>query len=87
MIRSLAKDVDAMTKDWSKILKFFNNIETVHGICPNCKEDVVLLSVVSDYYRCTSCGDDVKQYVNGSIKYLRLDDKDLQWLKENPSSE
>ncbi len=83
----MAKDVDAMTKDWSKIYKFFNNIETVNGLCPECNEDVILISLVSDYYRCTNCGENIKQYINGRIRYLTLDDRDRQWLKENPSSE
>tara|TARA_B100000700_G_scaffold221796_1_gene244222 strand:+ start:148 stop:399 length:252 start_codon:yes stop_codon:yes gene_type:complete len=83
----LAKDADAM-KAWTKLLKFFNNIETVHGICPGCREEVVLLSLVQDYYRCTSCGEDTKQYINGHIKYLSVNSKDKEWLeKENPSSE
>ena len=63
------------------------HIDTVHGICPQCQEDTLLVAVVSDYYRCTSCGEDTRQYINGSIKYLKLDDKDREWLKENQSSE
>ena len=62
-------------------------IDTVHGICPHCSEDTLLVAVVTDYYRCTSCGEDTRQYVNGSIKYLKLDKKDREWLKENQSSE
>jgi len=62
-------------------------IDTVHGICPHCSEDTLLVAVVTDYYRCTTCGEDTKQYVNGSIKYLKLDNKDRQWLKENRSTE
>jgi|TARA_R100001015_G_C4550301_1_gene112313 hypothetical protein len=63
------------------------HIDTVHGICPQCQEDTLLVAVVSDYYRCTSCGEDTRQYINGSIKYLKLDEKDREWLKENQSSE
>ena len=48
---------------------------------------VMLKVIVKDYYRCTVCGEDTKQYVNGSIKYLKLDKNDRQWLKENQSSE
>ena len=62
-------------------------IDTVHGICPHCSEDTLLVAVVTDYYRCTTCGEDTRQYVNGSIKYLKLDRKDREWLKENQSSE
>jgi len=57
------------------------HIDTVAGICPECDEDTILVAIVSDYYRCTNCGYDVRQYVNGSIKYLKLDGADKEWLK------
>jgi uncharacterized protein (DUF983 family) len=57
------------------------NIHTVSGVCPECEEDTVLVSIVTDYYRCTNCGHDTRQYVNGSIKYLKLNKEDIQWLK------
>ena len=56
-------------------------IDTVHGICPHCTEDTLLVAVVTDYYRCTSCGEDTRQYVNGSIKYLKLDDHDRAFVQ------
>ena len=62
-------------------------IDTVHGECPHCHEDTLLVAVVSDYYRCTSCGEDTRQYINGAIKYLKLNEIDREWLKENRSSE
>ena len=49
-------------------------IDTVHGICPHCDEDTLLVAIVTDYYKCTHCGQETRQYVNGSIKYLKLDD-------------
>ena len=63
------------------------HIDTVSGVCPECEEDTILIAIVTDYYRCTNCGYDVKQYVNGSIKYLRLDEEDTKWLKRNNPSE
>jgi uncharacterized protein (DUF983 family) len=57
------------------------HIETVSGVCPECEEETLLIAIVTDFYRCTNCGYDVKQYVNGSIKYLKLDDEDTKWLK------
>lgn len=63
------------------------HIETVSGVCPECEEDTILIAIVTDYYRCTNCGYDVKQYVNGSIKYLKLDEEDTKWLKRNNPSE
>ena len=58
------------------------HIDTVSGICPECEEDTILIAIVTDYYRCTNCGYDVRQYVNGSIKYLKLDNEDKKWLKD-----
>lgn len=57
-------------------------VRTVHGICPECGEETMLVSVVTDYYRCTMCGEDTKQYVNGSIKYLKLTKEDYEWLEK-----
>jgi hypothetical protein len=77
-----------MTKDRSHIIKL-GNIETV-AFAQNAKkfahtveEDAILVAIVTDYFRCTNCGYDVKQYVNGSIKYLKLDDQDVEWLRKN----
>ena len=47
----------------------------VHGICPNCKELTVLVSVLDNIYKCTNCGDELEQYVNGDIKYLPINKK------------
>ena len=59
------------------------HIDTVNGICPECEEDTILVAIVTDFYKCTNCGYDVKQYVNGSIKYLKLEDQDVEWLRKN----
>jgi len=58
------------------------HIDTVSGVCPECQEDTILIAIVTDFYRCTNCGYDVRQYVNGSIKYLKLDNEDKKWLKD-----
>ena len=58
-------------------------IDTVHGICPQCEEQAILVAIVTDYYRCTNCGEDTRQYVNGSIKYLRITNEDKRWLKKH----
>ena len=65
-------------------------IDTVHGNCPHCDEDTLLVAIVTDYYKCTHCGQETRQYVNGSIKYLKLDDKDkalVQRIKLNEENE
>ena len=61
-------------------------IDTVHGICPHCGEDTLLVAIVSDYYRCTVCGEDTKQYINGAIKYLKLTKEDYEWLEKQKAS-
>ena len=67
----------------SNKFKVFNKIDTVHGICEECEEDSILVAIVSDFYRCTNCGHDTKQHINGSIRYLKLDESDKKWIKEN----
>tara|TARA_R110000764_G_scaffold138975_1_gene226961 strand:- start:250 stop:474 length:225 start_codon:yes stop_codon:yes gene_type:complete len=64
----------------NKLYKLFTNIDTVNGICEECEQDSILVSIVSDFYRCTNCGHDTKQHVNGSIRYLKLDELDKKWL-------
>ena len=66
-----------------KSIKVFQKIDTVHGICEECEEDVILVAIVSEFYRCTNCGHDTKQHINGSIRYLKLDESDKQWIKDN----
>ena len=72
-----------MVKD--KLNQFLESIDTVHGHCPHCGEESILAAIVTDYYRCTVCGEDTKQYVNGSIKYLKITEEDEKWLKKRNS--
>ena len=65
----------------------FLDTEIVSGHCPECHMYTILVGLTRSYYRCTNCGENIKQYINGRIRYLTLDDRDRQWLKENPSSE
>ena len=58
-------------------------IDNVLGICPECKEEAFLVAIVHDYYRCTNCGEDTKQYVNGVIKYMKLKESDKDYIKKN----
>ena len=75
-----------MTID-KKTIKLFQKIDTVHGHCEECEEESILVAIVQEYYRCTNCGSDTKQHVNGSIRYLKLSENDKEWLRKNPSSE
>ena len=48
------------------------NPEITAGICPHCDMQVSFVSIVNDQYRCMTCGEDVKQEINGVIKYLPI---------------
>ena len=50
--------------------------------CEECEEKTVLVAIVKDYYRCTSCGADTLQHINGRIRYLQLNDLDKKKLLE-----
>jgi len=56
-------------------------IDTVHGECPHCNEETLLVAIVTDFYKCTLCGEETRQYVNGSIKYLKLDERDREFIQ------
>ena len=62
-----------MTRKPRKIkrsLKLDARIE--HGICPYCNLLSPLLFLYKDFYRCSLCGEEVEQYVNGVIKYIPI---------------
>ena len=61
----------------------FHNIDTVTGYCHDCQEDSILVAIVSEFYRCTNCGADTKQHINGKIRYIRLTDEDKEYLKNH----
>jgi len=60
----------------------FSKIDTVHGFCEECEEDTILVAIVTDYYRCTNCGFDTKQHVNGRIRYMQLSETDKKYIKD-----
>ena len=59
------------------------NPEISPGVCPHCQEMSDFISIVNDYYRCITCGADVKQYINGVIKYIPLGKEKIE---EEPGS-
>ena len=67
----------------SKSFKIFHKIDTVHGYCEEWDEDSILVAIVSDFYRCTNCGADTRQHINGSIRYLKLSESDKAYIKAN----
>jgi len=44
--------------------------EIVNGKCPTCEELTMLIGLSREFYRCVSCGADLEQNVNGSIRYI-----------------
>ena len=54
----------------------FNKIdlrtEVVTGRCPTCDRPTVMISLVTDRYRCINCGENLEQKVNGVISYLPI---------------
>ena len=54
----------------------FNKIdlrtEVVTGRCPTCDQPTVMISLVTDRYRCINCGENLEQKVNGVISYLPI---------------
>lgn len=64
-----------------KTFKLFSKIDTVTGHCDHCNEETILVAIVTDFYRCTNCGSDTKQHINGRIRYLQLSEEDKNFLK------
>jgi len=67
----------------TKLYKIFSKIDTVHGYCEECEEESILVAIVSDFYRCTNCGHDTKQHINGRIRYMSLTEEDKNFIKNN----
>tara|TARA_R110000744_G_scaffold232096_1_gene350174 strand:- start:295 stop:504 length:210 start_codon:yes stop_codon:yes gene_type:complete len=44
--------------------------EIVTGTCDGCKLNTVLVGINGEFFRCTNCGKDLEQKVNGVIKYI-----------------
>ena len=46
--------------------------EIVNGVCPKCVQPTVLISLYETMYKCTSCGENLEQKVNGVISYIPM---------------
>jgi uncharacterized protein (DUF983 family) len=44
--------------------------QVVNGICPTCTEESIFVSLYKTIYRCTNCGADIEQKINGKISYM-----------------
>ena len=60
--------------------KLFNT-EIVTGTCPTCDQKTLLVGIANSYYRCSACGMDLEQKVNGVIKYIIADKNTEMTLK------
>jgi hypothetical protein len=68
-------------------IKLFDKIDTVQGHCEYCQEESIMVAIVNEFYRCTNCGEDTKQHVNGRIRYMQLTDSDIDYIKKNGKTE
>ena len=55
---------------WGRGMQF--NAEIVNGVCPTCSQNSVLISLCANNYRCTTCGQDMEQKINGVITYIPI---------------
>ena len=44
--------------------------EVVNGVCPTCQAAAIFVSITEAFYRCSNCGTDLEQKVNGVIQYI-----------------
>ena len=43
--------------------------EIEYGVCPDCAKESILISV-DQYFKCTRCGTELEQKINGKISYI-----------------
>jgi uncharacterized protein (DUF983 family) len=46
--------------------------EIVNGICPSCDNPTVFVSLYESLYKCTTCGNQLEQKINGVISYIPM---------------
>ena len=56
--------------------------EVVNGVCPNCHQNGVLVSLFKCHYRCVTCGSDLEQKVNGVISYIPMGNPNTRMVVE-----
>ena len=65
----LSSLVEEISKDMFGI-----RVRVEWGRCPYCESVTQMLSTQVGYFRCSTCREITKQYVNGKIAYLPVDD-------------
>ena len=66
-----------------KFLKF--RPEITPGVCPHCELPSTFISIVNDLFKCMHCGEEVRQRINGVIKYLPLGSDKIETEEEHGS--
>ena len=60
-----------MTHDKGPFGKAFDvAAQVVNGRCPICTQESIFISLYKTIFRCTTCGADIEQKINGKISYM-----------------
>ena len=65
--------VNSLVEEISKDM-FGVRVRVEWGRCPYCDNITQMLSTHKGYFRCSTCREMTKQYINGKIAYLPVDD-------------
>jgi uncharacterized protein (DUF983 family) len=60
--------------------------QVTNGTCPHCAELSIFVSINPEIFRCTTCGADCRQYINGKISYLPILSTNSPIAKDGPQS-
>jgi len=64
-------------------MKFVTQV--VSGVCPDCSRPTVLVSI-EHFFKCTRCGCELEQKVNGKISYIPSGVKNIHMILEQENS-
>ena len=59
--------------------------EVVNGVCPDCERPSVLISI-ERFFKCTRCGSELEQKVNGKISYIPCGNERHYLFSKGPHS-
>ena len=60
--------------------------QVTNGVCPACVTNSIFISINPEIFRCTTCGSDCRQYINGKITYLPITSNNSPEFKKNGES-
>ena len=64
-------------------MKFATQI--VNGVCPDCSRPTILVSV-EHFFKCTRCGSELEQKVNGKISYIPAGIENVKMVLDEENS-